>query len=150
MTLLALLRALGPNVLQTQQVSLAESATARPSAAGNQATERWQPWSVERVKNEISSGHAVFVDFTAAWCITCQCNKQTTLSDPAVLQHFSNKQVTLLRADWTQRDPAITQALAALGRSGVPVYVIYLPDKAPVLLSEVLSSTELRSALSAL
>lgn len=150
MTLLALLRALGPNVLQTQQVSLAESATARPSAAGNQATERWQPWSVERVKNEISSGHAVFVDFTAAWCITCQYNKQTTLSDPAVLQHFSNKQVTLLRADWTQRDPAITQALAALGRSGVPVYVLYLPDKAPVLLSEVLSSTELRSALSAL
>jgi thiol:disulfide interchange protein DsbD len=102
------------------------------------------------VKNEISSGHAVFVDFTAAWCITCQYNKQTTLSDPAVLQDFSNKRVTLLRADWTQRDPAITQALAALGRSGVPVYVLYLPDKAPVLLSEVLSSTELRSALSAL
>ena len=149
-TLLALLRALGPNVLQTQQSSLAQSATATPSTVVNQGTERWQPWSVERVKNEISSGHAVFVDFTAAWCITCQYNKQTTLSDPAVLEDFSNRRVTLLRADWTQRDPAITQALAALGRSGVPVYVLYLPDKPPVLLSEVLSSTELRSALSAL
>jgi thiol:disulfide interchange protein DsbD len=89
----------------------------------------------------------VFVDFTAAWCITCQYNKQTTLSDGALLADFKARQVTLLRADWTRRDPAITTALTALGRSGVPVYVLHLPGKAPQVLSELLSVGELQAAL---
>jgi len=67
----------------------------------------------------------VFVDFTAAWCVTCQYNKHTTLADEAVLADFAARRVALLRADWTRRDPAITEALAALGRTGVPVYVLY-------------------------
>jgi thiol:disulfide interchange protein DsbD len=92
----------------------------------------------------------VFVDFTAAWCITCQYNKQTTLSQDAVVQDFAAKQVTLLRADWTQRDPAITQALSELGRSGVPVYVLYAPGKAAVVMSEILSAADLRAALQGL
>jgi thiol:disulfide interchange protein len=54
----------------------------------------------------------------------------------------------LLRADWTRRDPAITAALAKLGRNGVPVYVIYQPGRAPVVLSEILGVDEVRSALS--
>jgi thiol:disulfide interchange protein DsbD len=92
----------------------------------------------------------VFVDFTAAWCVSCQYNKKTTLADSAVLADFDARRVQLLRADWTRRDPAITAALAQLGRNGVPVYVFYKKGAAPVLLSEILTVAEVRSALAGL
>jgi thiol:disulfide interchange protein DsbD len=77
------------------------------------------------------------VDFTAAWCVTCQYNKKTTLSDASVLSAFASQNVLLLRADWTRYDPTITKALNALGRNGVPVYAWYAPGQAAVLLSEL-------------
>jgi thiol:disulfide interchange protein DsbD len=89
----------------------------------------------------------VFVDFTAAWCVTCQYNKKTTLSNAGLLQTFQSRNVALLRADWTRQDPAITQALNALGRSGVPVYAVYAPGRAPVVLSELPSVAEIEEAL---
>ena len=102
------------------------------------------------MESELAKGNPVFVDFTAAWCITCQYNKKTTLSADDVLADFRAKKVTLLRADWTRRDPAITAALEQLGRSGVPVYVMYKSGRAPVVLSEILSVSELRTAIAAL
>jgi thiol:disulfide interchange protein DsbD len=111
----------------------------------------WQPWSAERVQAALASGRPVFVDFTAAWCVTCQFNKRTTLADAEVMADFKTKRVLLLRADWTRRDPAITQALAQLGRNGVPVYLLQAPGgAAPRVLSEVLSVREVREALAAL
>jgi thiol:disulfide interchange protein DsbD len=92
----------------------------------------------------------VFVDFTAAWCVTCQINKKSTLSNAEVLADFAKRNVALMRADWTRRDPAITAALSALGRSGVPVYVLYAPDKAPLVLSELLSVNKLHEAVATL
>ena len=67
-----------------------------------------------------------------------------------MLADFAAKQVTLLRADWTRRDPAISQALGALGRSGVPVYVMYQAGRAPVVMSEILGVDELRAAIARL
>jgi hypothetical protein len=64
--------------------------------------------------------------------------------------YFAQKNVALVRADWTRRDPQITQALAALGRNGVPVYVLYRPGKAPVLLPEVLKASLVHEALATL
>jgi len=90
------------------------------------------------------------VDFTAAWCVTCQYNKKTTLSDREVLADFESRNFALLRADWTRRDPAITAALAQLGRSGVPVYVMYRKGRPPIVLSEVLAVDEVRSAINQL
>ena len=90
------------------------------------------------------------MDFTAAWCVTCQYNKRATLADPAVMQDFKDRRVVLLRADWTRRDETITQALKELGRSGVPVYALYRNGAAqPTLLSEILSVDEVRQALAA-
>jgi thiol:disulfide interchange protein/DsbC/DsbD-like thiol-disulfide interchange protein len=111
---------------------------------------RWQAWEPGRVEQTLANGQPVLVDFTAAWCITCQFNERTTLAHPAVLADLDAKKVQLLRADWTRRDPAITAALGQLGRNGVPVYVLYKPGSAPVVLTEVLGMDELRAAISQL
>jgi thiol:disulfide interchange protein len=98
----------------------------------------------------LAEGKPVFVDFTAAWCVTCQYNKKTTLANAELLANFDAKKVNMLRADWTRRDPAITAALAKLGRNGVPVYVFYAQGKAPVVLSEVISVDDVNKVLSSL
>ena len=132
--------AIGQNVVKPLDAS---SLVAAPS-------ERWQPWEPGRVEQLNAQGQSVFVDFTAAWCVTCQYNKKTTLADPAVLADIDAMKVVLLRADWTRRDPAVTAALSQLGRSGVPVYVIYKPGRAPVVLSEILSVDDVRAELAKL
>ncbi|MDP1528142.1 protein-disulfide reductase DsbD family protein [Rhodoferax sp.] len=114
------------------------------------STALWQPWAPGKVDQALASGAPVFVDFTAAWCVTCQYNKTTTLASAELLADFAARNVTLLRADWTRRDPTITAALAQLGRNGVPVYVLYQNGRAPVVLSEILSVAEVRSALARL
>ncbi len=133
----------GPSV-----VKLMEFGPAGTSAVS--ATERWQPWVPGRVEQLTGEGRSVFVDFTAAWCVTCQYNKKTTLSNSDVLADMDAKHVALLRADWTRRDPAVTAALKELGRSGVPVYVIYKAGRAPVVLSEILSVGDVRRELARL
>ena len=127
--------------------TLAEPA---PVAAAAEQQGVWQAWSAPKQAELLAQGRPVFVDYTAAWCVTCQYNKRTTLSDSEVLANFAQHNVALLRADWTRRDPAITQALAQLGRSGVPVYVLLAPGQAPVVLSELPSKQEVHSALKAL
>jgi thiol:disulfide interchange protein DsbD len=101
---------------------------------------RWMSYSAERVDSLRSTGRPIFIDFTAAWCLTCQVNKQTVLSTPEVTEAFEQSNVALIRADWTNRDADITKALASHGRSGVPVYVYYAgPNARPEILPEVLT-----------
>lgn len=134
-----------------QALPAPSTAAQGPDTAGAPQEGDWQAWSPERVQAALAGGRSVFVDFTAAWCVTCQFNKRTTLADAQVRADFAAKRVVLLRADWTRRDPAITAALAQLGRNGVPVYLLQAPGgTAPRVLSEVLSVREVREALAQL
>jgi thiol:disulfide interchange protein len=111
----------------------------------------WQPWSAESAARYQSQGRPVFVDFTASWCLSCQVNERVALSTPEVRKAFADANVALLRADWTQHDEAIGQTLAGLGRSGVPVYALYVPGEAsPRLLPEVLTPGIVTDALNKL
>lgn len=109
----------------------------------------WEAWSPDAVEKYRAQGKAVFVDFTASWCLSCQVNERVILDRSDVQAKFAQSGVVLLRADWTQPNDAIEQALAKLGRSGVPTYVLYLPGQAePQVLPEVLTTGIVLDALS--
>lgn len=100
----------------------------------------WQPYSEELIKKLRSENRAIYVDFTAAWCLTCQVNKRIVFNSTEVLELLAQKNVALVRADWTKRDPEITQALARYNRSGVPLNLLFFPGKdMPEILPAILT-----------
>jgi len=125
----------------------AEKATATTQdVSGTDTT--WRSYAPETIESLRAEGRPVFVDFTAAWCLTCQVNKRRVLTAESVQNAFDEKDVALVRADWTSRDPEITRALESHGRSGVPVYVLYAGDGSePELLPEVLTEEAVLNAL---
>jgi len=125
----------------------AQTANAAPNAKPTKLGQ-WEAWSTEKVAAALKEGRPVFVDFTAAWCVSCQFNKKTTFSDASLLAEFAKRNVLLLRADWTRYDPNITAALNELGRNGVPVYAWYVPQQPVHLLSELPSVSEIQAVLS--
>jgi thiol:disulfide interchange protein DsbD len=126
-------------------------AAAPETPAVGQAKVGWEPWSAETVGRYQAEGRPVFVDFTASWCLSCQVNERVALSQPEVQKAFADAKVALLRADWTRHDEAITQALTALDRSGVPTYALYSPgEKSPQVLPEVLTPGIVTNAISKL
>jgi len=128
-----------------------EAAEPSNPAASIASSSSWQPWSADAVQSALAAGKPAFVDFTASWCLSCQVNERVALRRPEVEKAFANANLALFRADWTREDPAITQALAALGRSGVPAYALYLPGEAnPRLLPEVLTPGIVLDAISKL
>jgi thiol:disulfide interchange protein/DsbC/DsbD-like thiol-disulfide interchange protein len=126
------------------------SASAPGSAASRASGERiaWEAWSDRRVDEALAEGRPVFVDFTAAWCVSCQANKKLVLDRDAVIEAMRARGVVALRADWTQRDPAITAALARHGRNGVPLYLVFRPGSPePAVLPELLTVATVVDAL---
>ncbi|GGE50033.1 thio:disulfide interchange protein [Marinicauda pacifica] len=120
--------------------ALVMTARLEPGAQASSQTD-FEVWSPERVAQLQSEGRPVFVDFTAAWCVTCQVNKLGTLSDRDVREAFDTAGMALLRADFTNRDPVIAAALETHGSAGVPMYLVYPrsggePQKLPPLLTE--------------
>lgn len=100
-------------------------AFATPLYTSKDTTLVWRPYTPATLNAARAAGQPVFIDFTAAWCLSCQVNERLVLKSADVQHEFSAHNVMLIKADWTQYDPAITQQLAMVGRSGVPTYVLY-------------------------
>ena len=102
----------------------------------------WQAFTPERLQAELEQGRSVFVDFTAAWCLTCKFNEANVLESSAVREAFQRHAIVKLKADWTNGDPVITKLLQQFGRPGVPLYVLY-PGKSeePIVFPELLTKS---------
>jgi thiol:disulfide interchange protein len=121
----------------------------RATRTADDAAPYWQPFSRARLDELRGEGTPVFIDFTAAWCITCKVNERIVLGDTAVRKALLDSGVAMLRADWTRQDPEITRELEANGRLGVPLYLLYPKPKlagdrpSPVVLPQILSAESL-------
>jgi thiol:disulfide interchange protein len=132
-------------------VRFADVAAAAPadSAQARPGVDEWQPYSAAKVAELNASGRPLLVNFTASWCLTCLVNERNAFADAAVQEIFRDKKVTLMKGDWTNRDPAITKALAAFGRAGVPLYVVYngrAGAAEPLVLPQILTAGVVQSA----
>ena len=107
-------------------------------------------YSAEQLADLRAQGRPVFVNYTAAWCVTCLANEQVAFTSEKVQSWFRDNDITYLKADWTRRDDSITQELAEYGRSGVPLY-LYFPSagRAPVILPQILTPAIVLDALEA-
>lgn len=111
------------------------------SSDGGKMEGAWVSYSETELSKYREEGRPVFVDFTAAWCITCQVNKKVVLNTEKIQLAFKNANVVLMKADWTNEDPVITKALAAFDRNSVPLYILYTKNKntKPLILPEILT-----------
>ena len=108
------------------------------------SAETAEAFSSARLADLRAEGRPVFVDMTAAWCVTCVLNEHVAIDRPAVQRAFEARHVAYLRGDWTQGDPAVTEFLRQYRRDGVPLYV-YFPAGSgdPVLLPQILTESTL-------
>jgi thiol:disulfide interchange protein DsbD len=104
-------------------------------------------YSPARLEAARAAGRPVFVNMTAAWCITCLVNERVALSTPAVAAAFAERDLLYLKGDWTHRDPQISAFLERFGRSGVPLYVYYPAGGEPQVLPQLLTESIVLQAL---
>ena len=133
-----------PAIIGASLIALCGLAIAWPDAArigtiGARMDDGWVPFSTQGIADLRGQHKAIFVDFTATWCITCQVNKRVALNQENVVRRFNELGIVRMKADWTVKDPEITRTLAEFGRNGVPLYVYYPADGPPRTLPEVLT-----------
>lgn len=145
----AVLLAFGAALKLEDSPATAASASGGPAAGVN--FEGWERYSRERLNQAAAAGKPVFVDFTAAWCITCLVNERVALETPSTRRAFEQAGVVKLKGDWTNRDPEITATLKELGRAGVPLYLFWAPGaERPKILPQVLTEDLILSELSSI
>ncbi len=143
--LAGLVLALVTAVILPRSAPVADQASAR---SGETANVPYESWSPERLAALRAEGRPVLVNFTAAWCVTCQVNEKVALSTPQVAEALQSSRAVYLKADWTRRDATIAAALAEHGRAGVPLYLLYRPGiAAPTVLPQLLTPGMVAEAL---
>jgi len=140
-------------VVAVAAVALAASGAAGGAGAGSRVAAQpdgpiaWVDFDRGRAESLAASGQLVFVDVTADWCFTCKVNERLVLNTPEVAAAFATHHVVPMRADWTNRNDAITRFLADHGRYGIPFYLLYRPGRDPYVFSELPSKTAILVAL---
>jgi thiol:disulfide interchange protein DsbD len=119
----------------------AAPATARPEGMS------YEPFTTQRLAALEAEGKPVFVNLTASWCVTCLVNERVALDSEAVRQAFAERGVVPLKGDWTSQNPEITRFLQQFGRSGVPLYLLYIGRGEPVILPQILTAASVLDAL---
>jgi len=137
--------AIPPKDLSQAQADPKSAALADPKAAPQPLT--WQPWSAAKVDELLKAGQPVYIDFTAKWCLTCQVNKLRAYT-PEVVDLMRQKKIVALRADKTKPSPEIDAKMRELGRTAIPVNVLLVPGKAPIIAPEILSAAYLTDLFS--
>jgi thiol:disulfide interchange protein DsbD len=118
-------------------LSALAASPAAPAVAGEAGAERFSDARLEALR---AQGKPVFVNITAAWCVTCLVNERVALASDSVQQAFAGRGVTYLKGDWTRQDPDITRFLREHGRDGVPLYLLYpAGGAAPATLPQILT-----------
>ncbi len=116
--------------------------SANIASADSRLSGDWQAFTPERLQAELEQGRTVFVDFTAAWCLTCKFNEANVLENAEVREAFQRHSIVKLKADWTNGDPVITKLLRQFGRPGVPLYVLYRgKNEEPIVFPELLTKS---------
>ncbi len=136
-------------ILLPLRVAGVAAASTGSAAASTPAADAWQPYDAARVAEINAAGRPLLVNFTASWCLTCLVNERNAFADSAVQEIFREKGVTLMKGDWTNRDPAITKALSSFGRAGVPLYVVYNAkpgSSEPLVLPQLLTANIVHDA----
>ncbi|MGQ0741528.1 MAG: protein-disulfide reductase DsbD family protein [Alphaproteobacteria bacterium] len=126
---------------------LPEAGEGKPAEAGQAGLIPSEPYSAAKLADFRAEGRPVFVNATAAWCITCLVNERVALQQQAVADIFRRNNVAYLLADWTNRNPEVTQLLTRYGRSGVPLYLYFPPRGDAVVLPQILTESIIRSTL---
>jgi DsbC/DsbD-like thiol-disulfide interchange protein/cytochrome c biogenesis protein CcdA len=128
-------------------VSLTNAGGMAPASAAAQEQLHYEPFSPQRLAALEVAGKPVFVNLTAAWCVTCLINERVALDSEAVREAFAEHHVTSLKGDWTNQNPEITEFLQQFGRSGVPLYLLYTGNGKPVVLPQILTAASVLNAL---
>jgi len=144
----AVLLALGTALAATVKLQPGEAASTEATGSGV-VMEGWEKFSRIRMNDAVAKGKPVFVDFTAAWCITCLANERAALETTATRRAFEQAGVVKLKGDWTKRDAEISSVLKEYGRAGVPLYLYWPPGAhEPRVLPQVLTEALVLSELS--
>jgi thiol:disulfide interchange protein DsbD len=142
----------GALIVAVVSFTAVRTGTISPAQTSGQYTDgklTWEPYSQDRVDKLRKEGQPLLIDFTAAWCLSCKVNERVAFNSDEVQNKLIEKNVTTIKADWTNRSTEITQALAAFGRNSVPLYVLYSGNSAdaPIVLPEILTPRIVLDAL---
>jgi thiol:disulfide interchange protein len=125
----------------------ANPSSARPERIAARDGLRYEPFSLARLEVLTAEHRPVFVNLTAAWCLTCLVNEHTTLDSTSVRDAFAKQQIVALKGDWTRQNPDVTAFLQQFGRSGVPLYLLYDRSGTPNVLPQILTQSEVLDAV---